>query len=124
MELEHLILATLYKKQFYLCSELCIEFCPKVLKLLEESKQLYLISALKSKLSSEELLTKLQPVLDKVKETNEKVFTRQNKGNIVLVENLYLDKEVYIPPQIKPEEDENKDLKVILKQYKLNKTHR
>ncbi|KAL1505581.1 hypothetical protein ABEB36_005114 [Hypothenemus hampei] len=125
VELESLILATLYNKQYHLCMDICLEFISKVLQLLETSKQLHLISVLNNKLSNQKAATKMQPIFDKIKEMNQKESTHTLlKRNIVLVENLHMNKEIEIPSIKFEQEDPEKDLQIILKQYKLNKTHR
>ncbi|CAG9762900.1 unnamed protein product [Ceutorhynchus assimilis] len=122
LQLETLILSTLYKKQFYLCTEICLEYSEAVLKLLETSKKLYLLSALATKISDNDLLPKLGPIFAKIKQTNEKFLRNPQKtNNIVVVDNLYSTKPATIPTII---EDKNKDLKLMLKQYNLNKTHK
>ncbi|XP_066257193.1 BLOC-2 complex member HPS5 homolog isoform X2 [Euwallacea similis] len=125
VELEHLLLATLYKKQFYLCTDICLQYKAELLKLLEEpSKKLYLLSALKNRIGSAEILQQMQPILDRIQENNQRLLTiRPQKGNIVLVENLHCSLPLHPVEKQSLKENFNKDLKIILKQYKLNKTH-
>ncbi|XP_066154566.1 BLOC-2 complex member HPS5 homolog isoform X2 [Euwallacea fornicatus] len=125
VELEQLLLATLYKKQFYLCTDICLQYKAELLKLLEKSsKKLYLLSALKSRIGSAEILQQMQPILERIQESNEKLLTtRPQKANIVLVENLHCNLSLHHMEKQILKEDLNKDLKLILKQYKLNKTH-
>ncbi|XP_050307931.1 BLOC-2 complex member HPS5 homolog isoform X2 [Anthonomus grandis grandis] len=118
MDLENLLLTTLYNKQYLLCADLCIAFTKELLLMLEDSKKLYLLSVLKNKILNQEVVKKIQPVLDKVNSMNAIVFTRKQ---IVTVDNLYTNG--YEETHRKTNKDTNKYLKLLMKQYQLNKTH-
>ncbi|KAH1026507.1 hypothetical protein HUJ05_000168 [Dendroctonus ponderosae] len=124
IHLERLILTTLYKKQFYLCMGLCIEFKEKILQMLESSKKLFLLSLLKSKLNSGELEYKtMQCIFEKIQATNEKRCSRPQTGHIVPVENLHTNEADCLAVNKVHVEDELGHFNLLMKQFKLNKTH-
>lgn len=92
--------------------------------MLESSKKLYLLSILKSKLNSGESEYKaMQCIFDKIQATNEKRCRRSQTGNIVPVENLYTNEEDFLAVRKVHVEDELDHFDLLLKQFKLNKTH-
>uniref|UniRef100_A0AAR5PIE2 HPS5-like beta-propeller domain-containing protein n=1 Tax=Dendroctonus ponderosae TaxID=77166 RepID=A0AAR5PIE2_DENPD len=109
IHLERLILTTLYKKQFYLCMGLCIEFKEKILQMLESSKKLFLLSLLKSKLNSGEL------------EYKTAMYFRENSSN--QLENLHTNEADCLAVNKVHVEDELGHFNLLMKQFKLNKTH-
>ncbi|XP_018580124.1 Hermansky-Pudlak syndrome 5 protein homolog isoform X1 [Anoplophora glabripennis] len=106
--LEELIIKTLLNKQYYFCSELCINYFDDVISLIEHSRKIHLISILKSKLvaaNATELLEKLMPVLQRLEKFNKKTTLGKKLSNgIVIIENSHveaIDYDMYIPESVK-----------------------
>lgn len=122
MELENILLSALYKKQYYLCIDLCLEFKTELLELFDYSKKLYLLYTLKNKISDPLMMEQLEPIFKKIEETNEKI--QIHKTNIVQVENLFSTNQELPVPLLQKSPVVSSDMALIFKQYKLNKTHR
>lgn len=122
VELENILLSALYQKQYYLSIDLCLEFKTELLELLDHSKKLYLLYTLKNKISDPVMLEQLEPIFKKIEETNEKI--QIHKTNIVQVENLFSSNQELPIQSLHKSPLVKSDMALILKQYKLNKTHR
>lgn len=91
--LEDLILETLFKKQYFFCTELCVHFTDDVLSLIPISNRIHLITILEEKLINvrcKYLLDQIVPILDKIREFSKAQMLGQKlDGGIVVVENVH-----------------------------------
>lgn len=127
--LEALLISTLCGKQYLLCSDLCIAFNDEVLALIEKSKKINTLSVLRNKLKdlcAEDLLKKIQNILDKLSENyKDPKFGIKFENGIVLVEDQYSTTSL---PENKVQNsniDKNVEtFKILYKQYVLNKSYK
>lgn len=92
--LEDLILETLFKKQYFFCAELCVHFSEDVINLIATSNRIHLITILEEKLANnadcQDLLKKLTPLLEKIREFSKtRIQGQKLNGGIVIVDNAH-----------------------------------
>ncbi|CAH1996238.1 unnamed protein product [Acanthoscelides obtectus] len=88
--LEDLIVNTILNKQYFLCSELCLSYSDDILDIAEQSKKIFFIHTLKSKLpeiNANDMLHKIEPILSKLEDLKEKNPIRKTENSITVVEN-------------------------------------
>ncbi|CAG9833069.1 unnamed protein product, partial [Diabrotica balteata] len=129
--LEEIVINTLISKQYLLCSDLCVQFNEEVFALIEKSKKINLISILRTKLKElgeDDLFGKIENILDKLDEYyKDQTVGLKLENGIVLVENQYSAQATTLPENLESNFqnlDTEKDLKILYKQYVLNKTHK
>nr|CAI5858030.1 unnamed protein product [Callosobruchus analis] len=134
--LEDLVVNTLLNKQYYLCSELCLSYSDEILKIAAESKKIFFISILKTKLleiNANDMLDKIEPILNALEVYKKQNPIRKIENKIVIIENGHLEAE-HIPIVINDEngktgktnfsDNTDKVLLALYKQYLLNKSHK
>ncbi|XP_044255419.1 Hermansky-Pudlak syndrome 5 protein homolog [Tribolium madens] len=123
LTVEELVLRSLMRKKYKLCSEICLEFYDDVQLLIETSKKIHLISILESKLDDCEVLLKLGPIFKRLKDCAAIPTLERYKNGIVTVNAL----------PVLPESVENfqgdKDTKkqensILVEQFKVNKINK
>ncbi|XP_060532445.1 BLOC-2 complex member HPS5 homolog isoform X2 [Cylas formicarius] len=119
--LENLVLSTLYKKQYYLCAEICVNYLKDILELIENSKKLYLISILKSKIKDDVLLRDLDSIFIALNDKNQKEEKLQNPT--IYDYSVETDSNIEIEEfEVTPDKNTN-NLNIILKQYMVSKNY-
>lgn len=97
-DLEKIILKTLFRKQYYISSELCVNYLEDILQLVEVSERIHLVSILKVKLAElqvDDLLNQLLPLFKAIEEYSGKRCASQRLATgIVVVNNPYVDTDV------------------------------
>lgn len=98
--LEDLILETLFRKQYFVCTELCVHFSEDVVSLISNSNRIHLITILKEKLSAlrcKYLLDQILPILEQIKQFSEaKALGQKLDSGIVIVDNAhYVENKLY-----------------------------
>lgn len=92
-ELENLLLKCLFNKSYYVSAEICVEYSNDILRYLEHSKRIHLISILKEKLvglGAEHLLKKLGNIMEAIDSRSEKNVSHKDATTGILnVNNLY-----------------------------------
>lgn len=131
--LEDLIISTLFKKQFYLCSEICMHFKHYLMDYVKNTPRLSLLLILKDKLSEKkEVLNELNPIfsslehcyrnITKVEETDMIVDTKNVK---MKTENAFLYDKLENKKDLSKEETHynfnSNEIICIYRQYNLNK---
>ncbi|KAF2902390.1 hypothetical protein ILUMI_03787 [Ignelater luminosus] len=108
-DLEKIILKTLFKKQYYISSELCANYLEDILQLVEISERIHLVSILKEKLAElqvDDLLIRLLPLFKAIEDYSGKRCSSQRLATgIVVVNNPYLDTDVLFE-EIKTDKDQ------------------
>lgn len=136
--LEEIVLKTLLRKQYYLCADLCLHYSKELNELIESSNKLYLITSLKAKLlefEELELLQRIEPTLNKIKELSQsRQKSRKLNNGIVVIDNAYKEHADLIPESVqnftpkasssKELIDDNIQVYTMYKQYKLHETHK
>nr|CAH7726104.1 unnamed protein product [Callosobruchus chinensis] len=142
--LEDLVVNTLLNKQYYLCSELCLSYSDDVLKIATESKKIFFINILKTKLleiNANDMLSKIEPILNVLEDYKKQNPVRKIENKIVVIENGHIEAE-HIPIVINEMatnsktditkcgdntssiDKKDKVLLTLYKQYLLNKSHK
>ncbi|VEN39373.1 unnamed protein product [Callosobruchus maculatus] len=137
--LEDLVVNTLLNKQYYLCSELCLSYSGEILKIAAESRKIFFINILRTKLpeiNANDMLNKIEPILNVLEGYKKQNPVRKIENKIVVIENAHLEAE-YTPIAINEIDTNSKTditkgsdnsvdkvLLALYKQYLLNKSHK
>jgi hypothetical protein len=122
LTVEELILKSLMRKRYRLCGELCVRCLDEVEFLIGTSKKIHLVSTLETKLDNPEVLEKLAPIFQRLKECAKVPNLEKFKNGIVTVNALPV-----VPESVENFRCERETRKephnILLEQYKISKIH-
>lgn len=118
MTVQEIVMASLLKRQYSFCADLCMKFTDDIIDVIKTSPKLHYLTILESKIKDEKIVEKLRVIFKCLNTYNKSLKLEKLNKSVVTIHPPPI-----MQPKMEKEQIEDLSLSILIEQYKINKLH-